>query len=638
MRIDVVKYLVVGPTQVKERFFRHMQSLGIMEFIATTPSSLERPAEIQSLLSALHILRQRVPVSQAPGEDYRSAAVVAAQVVERNQEVERLRERARILEKESARIAIFGHFSLAQLRDIEKETGRVIQFFCATDTIWSELAPLPELIHIGRAANLHYFISVNQEKKNYRGAIEILMEYSLNELLEQIAYVQREIDRCEDELASLTHYKNALVQGLINELNQYHLRQAESYAEGLLEEKLFAVTGWIPVNKVEALVAAGKQFHVHVEPIQKEKGDKVSTYLENRGAARLGEDLVSIYDTPSQRDRDPSGWVFWAFLLFFSMIVGDAGYGLILFGLSLFLYFTHGKKSPLVRRFVSLLMSLSIGCMVWGTLLTSFLGITVSIDSPLRKISPVHWMVYQKASYLLERKPTSYTELIHDYPQLASATTPRALLTGVSQQVEGMGKELIYSNFTTNVLLELSVFIGVIHIILSLLRYLDRKWAGAGWILFLVGAYLYFPLLLGAYSFIHYAFHVPYEAGGVLGQYLLYGGLALAALLALVQKKLHGLGETMHIIEIFADVVSYLRIYALSLAGMIMATTFNQIGSSLPIYVGVFVILAGHMINLTLAIMGGVIHGLRLNFIEWYHYSFEGGGKKFSPLAVMETK
>ncbi|MBI3900851.1 MAG: V-type ATP synthase subunit I, partial [Chlamydiia bacterium] len=90
------------------------------------------------------------------------------------------------------------------------------------------------------------------------------------------------------------------------------------------------------------------------------------------------------------------------------------------------------------------------------------------------------------------------------------------------------------------------------------------------------------------------------------------------------------------VIQVFADVMSYLRIYALSLAGMIMAATFNRIAASAPFFLGILVILAGHALNLVLALMGGVIHGLRLNFIEWYHYSFEGGGRKFNPLSLLK--
>ncbi len=86
------------------------------------------------------------------------------------------------------------------------------------------------------------------------------------------------------------------------------------------------------------------ELNIHVEPIAAEEKDRIPTYLENEGVARLGEDLVHIYDTPSRTDRDPSRWVFFAFAVFFSMIIADAGYGLILLGLSLFLMYKFGKK------------------------------------------------------------------------------------------------------------------------------------------------------------------------------------------------------------------------------------------------------------------------------------------------------
>ncbi len=92
----------------------------------------------------------------------------------------------------------------------------------------------------------------------------------------------------------------------------------------------------------------------------------------------------------------------------------------------------------------------------------------------------------------------------------------------------------------------------------------------------------------------------------------------------------------MRLIEVFADVLSYLRLYALALAGSIVANTFNGFGMKMNIFFGVIVIIAGHTLNLSLSIMGGVIHGLRLNFIEWYHYSFDGGGKRHRPLALLK--
>ncbi|MCH9627065.1 MAG: hypothetical protein S4CHLAM2_06990 [Chlamydiales bacterium] len=636
MRIDVNKCVVIGPMSQRDQFFLRIQKEGVVEFIAREAPPLETPAEIQNFIDALHVLRQMVPVKQMPNEDYRSAHVLARHVVERSHELERLYERARVVESEIARIAIFGDFSLDGLHEIEKESNRVIQFFFAKKSEKLEAVSRAEVVPVGKAYGLDYFISINPERTTYDGLIEITIEHSLSDLKEELAQIHRKIDTYETELATLAHKKKLLKQGLMNLLNRYHLEESKEQIESLLEGDLFAAEGWIPKNKMEVVKKIADELAVHVEPIEIEKKDRVPTYLENKGFGRFGQDLVSIYDTPSRFDRDPSLWVFIAFGIFFSMIIADTGYGLILLASSLFLFFKFGKKRGLGRRVILLAMSLSVGCIFWGVMMSSYFGIELAPDNQLRDVSLINWMVKQKAQYLLTEKPKAYTDLIQEYPQLKDASTPKELFMTVTREQQGMGKYVVYNNLTDNVLIELAIFIGTIHLILSFLRYLDRNWAGLGWVTFMVGAYLYFPVALGSLSLIHYIFHVPYVEGGVIGQYVLFSGIGLAALLAVCQHRLRGLGEIMNIIGVFADVMSYLRIYALSLAGMIMATTFDQIGLSMPIYAGIFVILAGHVINLTLALMGGVIHGLRLNFIEWYHYSFEGGGKEFHPLSLIK--
>ena len=89
-------------------------------------------------------------------------------------------------------------------------------------------------------------------------------------------------------------------------------------------------------------------------------------------------------------------------------------------------------------------------------------------------------------------------------------------------------------------------------------------------------------------------------------------------------------------IPVFADVLSYLRLYALGLSGAILANTVNELADLLPFELAVLFLLIGHATTMLLGVQGGVIHGLRLNFLEWYHYSFEGGGKEFRPLELKE--
>lgn len=634
MRVDVKKCLILGSIRQKSRFFIEMQHLGVAEFIGESDRGFEVPIEIQNLTDALHILRHMVPVKQAATEDYLSARSVAAAAIEHNERMEQLKERRRILEKEIARLEPFGDFSVAQLKKIEQETGWVFQFFCckaeAIDRVPSEL------IFLSYTHELNYYLSFTRQPLHFTGFIEMAIEQSPGELRHQLAELDRELDRLEAKLSVLAYQKNLLKKGLIDALNHYHLKAAGQTAEALLEQHLFAVEAWIPKNKIGAVKELTDRLGLVLECVAIEKQDQRPTYLENRRFAKLGEDLIDVYDVPSTQDRDPSLWVFVAFGLFFSMIVADAGYGLLMLIAALWMLKKQEKNNGLGRRILLLMLSLSIGCIFWGAMVTSFFNVPVSPNNPIRKISIIHWAVEQKAAYLMKhRENETYQELVHSHPELVRAQTPQQFLTSVVSDTDGGQHFVIYDRFTDNVLIELSMFIGVVHIILSFLRYLDRHWAAFGWVLFLLGGYLYFPSILHATSFIYYLFGIPQQGSPEVGLVMLISGVGLAAILACCQYRLKGLGEVMHVIQVFSDVMSYLRIYALSLAGMIMGSTFDHIGTSMPLYIGVFILIIGHTVNFTLALMGGVIHGLRLNFIEWYHYSFEGGGRKFSPLALL---
>ena len=637
MRIDVQKYLVVGPASVQNQFFQTMQQLGIVEFIAGSRPPLKESDEIQCFIDALHVLRRMAPVKQEPIDGQESAYILARSVVDLERDLEVLREEEKNIEKEILRLEVFGDFALSEVKDFEQQANRVFQFFFCKKEEELKRHENSEMIFIDSANNLDYFIAINKERRSYEGFVEIIIEGSVVDFKDQLAVVQRKIQSNEAKLSELAHKNNLIKHGLINSLNQYNLKASEAKREQALEGSLFVVECWISKNNIKTVEKAADSLSVTIEPIKIESRDVVPTYLENKRFARIGEDLVDIYDTPSKEDKDPSLWVFVAFSIFFSMIVGDAGYGLLLLMCSLYLFFKYRNKGGMSGRVIKLAISLSLGCIFWGILQASFFGIDLMPNSGFRKLSIIDWMINKKADYLLTNKSEAYQELISEFPQLKSATTSEEFLMSIKRQQDGSGPYVVYNKLSGEVLIEVSLFIGALHIAFAFARGLRRGWSGIGWICFIVGAYIYFPVFLKSLSLTHYIFHLPYVLGGVIGTYLIFGGISLAVILAIVQNRLVGCTEVLRVINVFSDVVSYLRIYALSLAGVVMACTFNQVGSSLPIYIGVFVIFIGHMVNITLAIMGGVIHGLRLNFIEWYHYGFDGGGRKFCPLSLIEN-
>ena len=95
----------------------------------------------------------------------------------------------------------------------------------------------------------------------------------------------------------------------------------------------------------------------------------------------------------------------------------------------------------------------------------------------------------------------------------------------------------------------------------------------------------------------------------------------------------------------FGDVLSYLRLFALGLASASLALTFNelamQVKAAMPglgLLLAILLLLLGHVINLGLTLMSGVVHGLRLNFIEFYKWGMPAEGTAFQRFARKEVQ
>jgi V/A-type H+-transporting ATPase subunit I len=357
--------------------------------------------------------------------------------------------------------------------------------------------------------------------------------------------------------------------------------------------------------------------------------------------SKLGEDLIYIYDTPAATDRDPSIWILSFFSLFFAMIISDAGYGVIFFILACLFKWKMDRDAPLaIKRFGKLFMTLSLSCILWGCATASFFGIEIGPDNPYRKASFIHFLASIKAEYHLERKDDVYHSYFKDFPQVQTAQNGHDFLVQTSYLKEGKVKYKALEDFYNNILLELSLIVGICHLTISFLRWIFRNPAGLGWILFMLGGYFFFPIYLDATTIANFTGIVPKSVARTLGLQLLSIGPAVVFVVSLFQKKKWmSIFELTNGIQIFSDVLSYLRLYALALAGMVMADTVNTtLGIDVGMIGTIFIILFGHAINIGLSSMSATIHGLRLNFLEWYRYSFEGGGRLFNPLRIRKVK
>jgi V/A-type H+-transporting ATPase subunit I len=634
MIINVVKYLIIGVKEEIDKFFEMAQEQGFLEFISVSNKKhVEQPIPVQSLMGALKILR-KFPAGEPylGGGDLPFAMQISERILELKEDLEKLSEEKRLLEAEISRVAPFGDFSMEDIDYIERKGDRKIQFFCRKTTKDHTLDVESDVIYIATEYGLDYFISISKDAAVHPGMIEMRIDSPLGELNSRLQFVDDAIHRFESELKDYTGHSEFLQSVLIHEMDKYNLVCAKKDVSYPMHNSIFSIEVWIPENKIPILFNLLEGMAIYAEQIAVEKKDRIPTCMENEGTGLVGEDLVKIYDVPAITDKDPSLWVLWFFVFFFSIIIGDAGYGVIFLVLGVYLKHKHPHVKGMSQRMLKLLHLLSYGCIIWGVLTCSYFGLRISPESFLSQISPLHYLAEQKALYHFHEQDSVYEHWVGTYPQLKTITGGRELLEQASTVKDGSATYKMLEEFSGNIILEITLLIGIIHISLSFLRVLKKNIAGLGWIAFMIGGYLYFPGMLQSTSLVNFMGWLDKTLASAVGLQLIYTGLAFAIISALIQRGIKGCGEISSIIQIFVDVLSYLRLYALSLAGAIMASTFNQEGGALGLVFGALAIFLGHCINISVGFMGGIIHGLRLNFLEWYHHCFDGGGRLFKPL------
>jgi V/A-type H+/Na+-transporting ATPase subunit I len=629
MIVDLEKYLIFGSAATMDEFFTLAQRAGFLEFIGKKRKGIELPQEAKTFFSAIKIAKHySIHPQEAPNTDLEPLQI-AEKIVSLRQEEEALLEEERIIEAEIARISTFGDFSQEDLAAIEKDTKLIFQFFVMKSDVAKEFVPPPEMIHVGTDYDLDYFIAIQKEKKQYPKMIEILIDKPVGVLRKRLFQLREEVGKIEGDIKSFSNYFPQLQEGLAEHLNHYHLDQAKHNASLKFNNGLFSIEAWVPKTRVKSLFGLISHLDVECVPIAVESKDQIPTYMENKGAGRIGEDLLNIFDTPSHTDKDPSLWILVFFSLFFAMIISDAGYGMIFLLIVLFLRWKFPNLHGVKKRVLRLGLILSCSVISWGIFTGSYFGITFSPQSPTQKTSILAYFSEKKINYHLQQKDEVYQALVKKYPQVVTMNGKEVL------QINHKAGYPIFEQFSENILLEFAFIIGVIHISLSFLRYIRRNWSGIGWILFLIGGYLYFPSIIHATTIVNFMNWIPKPVAYAWGLWILISGLVIAAILSFIQKRWGAITELLHVVQVFADILSYLRLYALALGAMVMARTFNDtLGVEVGIVLTLILILFGHTVNIGLGLMGGVVHGLRLNFLEWFHYSFEGGGRLFNPLKL----
>ncbi len=426
----------------------------------------------------------------------------------------------------------------------------------------------------------------------------------------------------------------ALYDYLANLKTQRDIQSSFSQTQGT-----FRISGWIRKKDVRKLKGDLEKRFKEIEIITKDPSpkEKVPIALENKRLMRPFEMVTRLYGYPQYRAVDPTPFLAPFFFLFFGLCLTDAGYGIILSILSLIGIW----KVKEGRRLFQLLFLGGLAAIICGALTGGWFGI-------------------ERIPHFLER-----------IVLFAPLKDPMiffilALALGFSQIVFGviikMSKELLRHQFREGLLGEGSwivIFLGILFLILSwtlkgqqITAMMGEEQAKR------VGLWL---LAFGAFSrvVLYGLFSKRKIVGMGLGLVLLLDGAKNLLGNVLSYSRLMALGLVTGVIAMVINIMSqvafetpiikYVIITIVLLVAIVAAKKFSKakyiiaitllviIGAvfkKIPIggYVAMLaILLVGHPFNIAINTLSGFIHTMRLQFVEFFPYFFEGGGRPFQP-------
>ena len=411
------------------------------------------------------------------------------------------------------------------------------------------------------------------------------------ELEKNLKAQQAVVDAKKKVLDDLQEEKDLLRKLQLSAEVTYNELQKEQAKNGLVNgQHVFVLQGWLTTKAVDDVevqlkekLGEGEYVFLPLE-IAEEEYEEVPTVLENNAFLQPFENLTEMYGLPKYGELDPTPYTAPFYLVFFGMMAADLGYGALLWlGTFIMLKFFHFDKG--MKRNLKFFHLLSYPVMIWGIIFGSAFG----ADLPFQPLSLSNDLI---------------TIMI------------LSIIFGVIQIMVGLSLGA-YSNLKKK-------------------AYVDAYTSHLGWLAIITGIILY---VLGSM-----VLNISWIA--TIGS-----SIAIIAAVAIVvvtvltsENKWGGLASGLYnlygISGYVADVVSYTRLMALAVSGGSIASAFNMLVGFLPpvarFTAGIFLIVALQGLNIFLSFLGAYVHGLRLQFVEFFGKFYDGGGHALKPFKTYE--
>ena len=591
-------------------FLEKLREVGVVHIQERESGSVESPEMEQKLAVANRYTRVVKRLEAFAPEVLESAgnpsdaAAIMDKVEALVADIEQHKTLQQVLDKDIASLEPWGNFNYSNVEKLN-EAGYVLNFFVTSAKSYhSEWESDYNAILVAEKQSRKYFVTITPQGTTIDIDAEPakLPTASLTALESELATVNARIEELEKELAQVAQSGLNTVKAA-QEVQKRDIEFAKVMLGGerVSGDKLVMLEGWVPEESVDSLKAMLDNSGAFYELRAARRGDNVPVKLKNNAFTRMYEVLTKMYGMPSGTDFDPTPIVAPFFSLFFAFCMGDAGYGLLMVLLGFLL---KKKLSKSLAGMMNLVITLGIFTTVMGALLGTFFGMS-----------------------LLEF--TGIPQSIRDF-----------IIAG---DVELMG-----STYDKQMLLALGI--GVIHIsiamtvkaINSTVFYGFKESLSAwGWWLVVVGG-----VVVGTLTFLSV---IP--AGISKWVFIAVGGVGALGIYVFNNLRRNilvnigaGLWDTYNMASgLLGDILSYIRLFALGLAGGMLGATFNSLAMMVVEgqegvgavfgWIGFgLIILVGHTLNIAMSCLSAFVHPLRLTFVEYFkNAGYEGKGEEYKP-------
>jgi V/A-type H+-transporting ATPase subunit I len=488
-------------------------------------------------------------------------------------------------------------------------------------------------------------IVINRNKRGLRlfavncdipGAVPFAMPaLSLSGIDKRMGVIRNRLADIETELASLARRKAGIDAELAQLQEQIEFETARAGMETLEDVPVSSTVSWlhgfVPVDLMEELKSVAAKNGWALQWEDPAPGDKPPTLVRNNPGVRIIQPLFSFLGTvPGYREYDISASYLVFFCLFFAMIFGDAAYGLLLLAASLVMGFVFKAKSGRFPDAVKLFVLLSYCTVAWGAITGAWFAIPA------------------------DKLPAALRALI--IPPFDNSG-PLAVFPPVLRKLFRLPAEIPADDLKTRWNIQFLCFtVGTVQMVWARLKNIGKLMpspkalAQTGWLVMMIGLYflvLFMLLKLALPSF------AVYLIGGGLIMYYIFAEQGEGNFFKNILKSFANiLPVSLNAVGSFADIISYIRLFAVGLAGTSIAQSFNAMAIpaegfgalgvvfALRLAAAVLILVLGHGLNIMMNALSVIVHGVRLNLLEYAgnHLGMEWSGYAYNPFAVRQKK